>query len=107
TSGGTALNLSGITIGAAGLNFSSVSTTSATTGISLANVASSGGGAIALGTVSLQGITSRGVDVTGTQGAALSFNGLDIGLNDNAAVAFDLNGSTINAAITANDSDVT
>ncbi|WP_189523068.1 hypothetical protein [Mesorhizobium sp. M8A.F.Ca.ET.213.01.1.1] len=107
TSGGTALNLSGITIGAAGLNFSSVSTTSATTGISLANVASSGGGAIALGTVSLQGITSRGVDVTGTQGAALSFNGLDIGLNDNAAVAFDLNGSTINAAITANDFDVT
>ncbi|WP_189524610.1 MULTISPECIES: hypothetical protein [unclassified Mesorhizobium] len=107
TSGGTALNLSGITIGAAGLNFSSVSTTSATTGISLANVASSGGGAIALGTVSLQGITSRGVDVTGTQGAALSFTGLDIGLNDNAAVAFDLNGSTINAAITANDFDVT
>lgn len=107
TGSGTALNLSGATIGAGGLNFSSISVNGAATGISLNNIASSGGGAIALGTVNLQGITSRGVDVSGTLGAALSFNDLDIGLNSTTGVAFDLNGATINAAVTANDFDVT
>ncbi|MFW8741148.1 beta strand repeat-containing protein [Mesorhizobium japonicum] len=106
TGSGTALNLSGITVGAGGVNFSSVSANGAATGISLTNVASSGG-AVALGTVNLQGVTSRGVDVSGTLGAALSFNSLAIGLNDNAAVAFDLNGATLSAGITANDFDVT
>ncbi|MES0180233.1 hypothetical protein NKJ86_16750 [Mesorhizobium sp. M0025] len=107
TAGGTALNLNGGTIGAAGMNFDSVSATAAATGISLTNIASSGGGAIILGTVNLQGITTRGVDVSGTLGAALSFNDLDIGLNSTTGVAFDLNGATINAAVTANDFDVT
>ncbi|MER9919096.1 MULTISPECIES: hypothetical protein [unclassified Mesorhizobium] len=107
TDSGTALRLDGVTVGAGGVNFNSVSTTSAASGITLNNVASSGGGAIALGTVNLQGITSRGVDVSGTLGAALSFNDLDIGLNSITGVAFDLNGATINAAITANDFDVT
>ncbi|MER9393241.1 MULTISPECIES: hypothetical protein [unclassified Mesorhizobium] len=107
TAGGTALNLNGVTIGAAGMNFDSVSATAAATGISLTNIASSGGGAIILGTVNLQGITTRGVDVSGTLGAALSFNDLDIGLNSTTGVAFDLNGATINAAVTANDFDVT
>ncbi|TPI63031.1 hypothetical protein FJ420_13170 [Mesorhizobium sp. B3-1-3] len=107
TTSGTALNLSGVTVGATSLNFSTVSANGAATGVSLANIASSGGGTIALGTVNLQGITSRGVDVSGTLGAALSFNDLDIGLNNSAAVAFDLNGATINAAVTANDFDVT
>lgn len=107
TTSGTALNLNGVTVGATSLNFSTVSANGAATGVSLANIASSGGGTIALGTVNLQGITSRGVDVSGTSGAALSFNGLDIGLNNSAAVAFDLNGAMINAAVTANDFDVT
>ncbi|MER9315117.1 hypothetical protein NKI31_06280 [Mesorhizobium sp. M0659] len=107
TAGGTALNLNGVAIGAAGMNFDSVSATAAATGISLTNIASSGGGAIILGTVNLQGITTRGVDVSGTLGAALSFNDLDIGLNSTTGVAFDLNGATINAALTANDFDVT
>jgi hypothetical protein len=107
TGSGTALNLSGATIGAGGLNFSSISVNGAATGISLTNVASSGGGAIVLGTVNLQGITATGVDVSGTLGAALSFNDLDIGLNSTTGVAFDLNGATINAAVTANDFDVT
>ncbi|WP_348625872.1 inverse autotransporter beta domain-containing protein [Mesorhizobium sp. L2C066B000] len=107
TAGGTALNLNGVTIGAAGMNFDSVSATAAATGISLTNIASSGGGAIILGTVNLQGMTTRGVDVSGTLGAALSFNDLDIGLNSTTGVAFDLNGATINAAVTANDFDVT
>lgn len=107
TAGGTALNLNGVTIGAAGMNFDSVSATAAATGISLTNIASSGGGAIILGTVNLQGITTRGVDVSGTLGAALSFNDLDIGLNSTTGIAFDLNGAAINAAITANDFDVT
>lgn len=104
---GTALSLNGVTVGAAGLNFATVSANGAATGISLTNVGSSGGGAVALGTVNLQGITSRGVDVSGTLGAALSFNDLDIGLNNSSAVAFDLNGAVINAAVTANDFDVT
>ncbi|RAZ91309.1 hypothetical protein DPM33_08370 [Mesorhizobium hawassense] len=107
TTTGTALNLSGVTVGSTGLNFSTVTANGAATGIALANVASSGGGTVALGTVNLQGITSRGVDVSGTLGAALSFDDLDIGLNNSAAVAFDLNGATINAAVTADDFDVT
>ncbi|TPL82736.1 hypothetical protein FJ950_20505 [Mesorhizobium sp. B2-3-14] len=104
TGSGTALDLSGTTVGAGGVNFSSVSANGAATGIALNNVS---GGAIALGTVDLQGITSRGIDVSGTLGAALSFTDLSIGLNSGSAVAFDLNGAIINAAITANDFDVT
>ncbi|WP_210242267.1 hypothetical protein [Mesorhizobium sp. B2-3-12] len=107
TGTGTALTLTGVTAGAGGVNFNTVSTTNAATGISLANVASSGGGAIALGTVNLQGITSVGVDVAAVLNAALSFNSLAIGLNSSTATAFDLSGATINAAITANDFDVT
>ncbi|MBE1205073.1 inverse autotransporter beta domain-containing protein [Aminobacter carboxidus] len=106
TTTGTALSLNGATVGAAGLNFATVSASGAATGIVLTNVASSGGGAVALGTVNLQGITVRGVDISGTLGAAISFNDLDIGLNG-SAIAFDLNGATINAAVTANDFDVT
>ncbi|MBZ9975682.1 hypothetical protein [Mesorhizobium sp. BR-1-1-10] len=104
TGSGTALDLSGTTVGAGGVNFSSVSANGAATGIALNNVS---GGAIALGTVDLQGITSRGIDVSGTLGAALSFTDLGIGLNSGSAVAFDLNGAIIDAAITANDFDVT
>ncbi|MEZ2328462.1 hypothetical protein AB6802_01905 [Mesorhizobium sp. RCC_202] len=106
TTSGTALNLNGVTVGAGGVNFNSVSTNGAATGIALTDVASSGG-AIALGTVNLQAITSRGVDISGALGAALSFTDLDIGLNSTTGVAFDLNGATINAAVTANDFDVT
>ncbi|WP_181171498.1 hypothetical protein [Mesorhizobium sp. B2-5-9] len=104
TGSGAALDLSGTTIGAGGVNFSSISANGPATGIALNNVS---GGAIALGTVDLQGITSRGVDVSGTLGAALSFTDLGIGLNSGSAVAFDLNGAIINAAITANDFNVT
>lgn len=107
TGSGTALNLNGVTVGTGGVNFNSISVNGAATGIALNNIASSGGGAIALGTVNLQGITSRGVDVSGTLGAALSFTNLDIGLNSTTGVAFDLNGATINAAVTADDFDVT
>ncbi|WP_136616191.1 MULTISPECIES: hypothetical protein [Mesorhizobium] len=106
TSTGNALSLNTVTVGS-GINFNSVSTSSGVvTGIGLTNVASSGG-AINLGTVNLQGVSSRGVDVTGTLGAALNFNSLSIGLDSTTAVAFDLNGATINAPITANDFDVT
>lgn len=107
SNGGTALNLSGVTVGTGGVNFSSVSASNTAVGMALANVASSGGGAIALGTVNLQGINLRGVVVSGTLGAALSFNDLDIGLNSTTGTAFDLNGATLGAAITANDFDVT
>lgn len=107
TTTGTALSLNGVSVGAAGLNFATVSTNGAATGISLTDVGASGGGTIALGAINLQGITSRGVDVSGTLGAVLSFNDLDIGLNSSSAVAFDLAGATINAAVTANDFDVT
>ncbi|MER9298674.1 hypothetical protein NKI38_19585 [Mesorhizobium sp. M0621] len=106
TSTGNALSLNAVTVGS-GINFNSVSTSGGvTTGIALTNVASSGG-AVNLGTVDLQGISSRGVDVTGTLGAGLNFNSLSIGLTSTTAVGFDLNGAQINAAITANDFDVT
>ncbi|CAN7235238.1 inverse autotransporter beta domain-containing protein [Mesorhizobium sp. LjRoot246] len=105
TSTGNALSLDAVTVGS-GINFNSVSTSGGvTTGIGLTNVASLGG-AINLGTVDLQGINSRGVDVTGTLGAELNFNALGIGLTSTTAVAFDLNGATINAAVRANDFDV-
>ncbi|WP_181763378.1 right-handed parallel beta-helix repeat-containing protein [Mesorhizobium sp. B2-4-15] len=107
TGTGTALSLNGVTVGAGGVNFSSVSANGAATGISLTNVASSGAGAVALGTVTLQGITGTGVSVSGTLGPPLSFNSLAIGLNSSTATAFSLNGATINAAITAADFDVT
>jgi mucin-19 len=107
TTTGTALNLAGITVGAGGLNFANVSVNGAANGITLANTASTGGSSISLGTVSLQNVTSRGVDISGTSGAAVSFADLDISLNNTAAVAFDLNVATINAAVTANDFDVT
>ncbi|MES0001145.1 hypothetical protein NKJ90_20500 [Mesorhizobium sp. M0051] len=106
TTSGTALNLNGVTVGSAGLSFSSVSTTAAAIGILLTNVSSSGGGAVALGTANLNGITLAGVDVTGTLGAALSFDSLNIGLSGPLAVGFDLNSSIINAPITADDFDV-
>ncbi|AZO40329.1 S-layer family protein [Mesorhizobium sp. M7D.F.Ca.US.005.01.1.1] len=105
TSTGSALSLDAVTVGS-GINFNSVSTSGAVTGIGLTNVASAGG-AINLGTVNLQGVNSRGVDVTGTLGARLNFNTLSIGLTSTTAVAFDLNGAIINAPITANDFDVT
>ncbi|TPO09990.1 S-layer family protein [Mesorhizobium sp. B1-1-5] len=107
TSAGRGIDLSNVTVGSLGLNFSTVSANGPVAGISLASVGSSGGGAIAIGTANLQNVTTRGVDVTGTLGAALSFNDLDISLSNNNAVGFSLNGATINAAITANDFDVT
>lgn len=105
--GNQVMLLNGVTVGAGGINFASVnSTTSIATGIALTNVGSAGG-AITLGTVNLQGVLTRGVDVTGTLGAALTIGDLDIGLAAVAATAFDLNGATLAAAIIASDFDVT
>ncbi|PBC01385.1 inverse autotransporter beta domain-containing protein [Mesorhizobium sp. WSM3860] len=107
TTTGTALDLSGATVGTGGVNFDSVSVNGAATGVALDNVASSGGGAISLGAVNLLGITSRGVDVSGTLGASLGASSLDIGLNAANAVGFDLNGASLGASsITAGDFDV-
>jgi hypothetical protein len=103
----TAIDLDTVTIGAGGFNFDSVTTNGATTGISLLSVTSSGGGTIALGTVNLQGIDGRGIDVTTSLAAGLTIQDLDIGLNGGSSVAFDLNGATINAPITVGDFDVT
>ncbi|AQR73718.1 right-handed parallel beta-helix repeat-containing protein [Sphingomonas sp. LM7] len=105
--GPTALNLNAITVGAAGLNFASVTTNARATGIALTNVASSGGGAITLGSVNLQGITSAAISVDGTLGAALNITDLDIGLNNAAAIGLDLNAATLAAGITAGDFDLT
>ncbi|BDA86456.1 hypothetical protein Sa4125_39980 [Aureimonas sp. SA4125] len=107
TGTGTALSLSGITVGGSGINLSGVSANGAANAILLTGVASTGGGSIALGTVNLQNVTGRGVGISGTMGAAMSFADLDISLNDSAAIAFDLNGATLNAFVTAGDFDVT
>ena len=106
TGTGTALSLQNVTIGANGFTFGSVSANGATTGI-LLNGVGTVAPAIGLGTVNLQGITSRGIDVTGILGAGLSITDLDIGLNSNSAVALDLNGATLSAPIIIGDFDVT
>nr|WP_294810837.1 hypothetical protein [uncultured Sphingomonas sp.] len=108
TSGtGQTMALSGLTVGAPGINFGSVSANGAATAVVLTSVTATGGGAINLGTVNLQGITSRGIDVNTALGAALSITDLDIGLNSTTAVAVDLNGAALTASVTANDFDVT
>lgn len=104
---GTALTLNGVTVGASGINFAGVSANGAASGVVLTSVTAAGGGTINLGTVNLQAITSRGIDVNTALGAALSIADLDIGLNGTTGVAFDLNGAALSAAITAGDFDVT
>ncbi|WP_167514702.1 hypothetical protein [Mesorhizobium intechi] len=103
TTTGSALRLDGATVGADGVNFSSISVNGAGTGILLNNVS---GGAINLGTLNLLGITSRGVDITGTLAATVGFTSLNIGLGAANAVGLDLNGAIVNAGITAGDFDV-
>ncbi|MEI9415162.1 hypothetical protein [Mesorhizobium sp. Cs1321R2N1] len=104
TTTGTALNLDGATVGAGGINFDSVSVNGAATGIALNNVS---GGTIGLGTVDLQGITSRGVDISGTLGSTLSATSLNIVLGAANAVGLDLSAAALGASnITAGDFDV-
>ncbi|RUY16646.1 hypothetical protein EN991_10630, partial [Mesorhizobium sp. M7A.F.Ca.US.005.03.2.1] len=106
TGTGTALDLDSATVGAGGITFDSISSNGAATGVSLNNV---GGGAIDLGAVNLQNITSRGVDISGTLGSALSFDSLNIGIAASAtnAVGLDLNGAALGTStITADDFDV-
>ncbi|BCG69817.1 hypothetical protein MesoLj113a_09750 [Mesorhizobium sp. 113-1-2] len=104
TGTGTALDLDGATVGAGGINFDSISVNGAATGISLNNVS---GGTLSLGAVDLEGITSRGVDISGTLGSTLDFTSLKVGLNAANAVGFDLNGAALGASnITAGDFDV-
>ncbi|WP_225248149.1 hypothetical protein [Mesorhizobium sp. J8] len=106
TGTGTALDLANATIGAGGVTFGTISSNGAATGISLNNV---GGGALDLGAVDLEGITSRGVDVSGTLGSALDFGSLKIGIAASAtnAVGLDLNGAALGSStITAGDFDV-
>ncbi len=50
---------------------------------------------------------SAGVDISGTIDDTISFNDLDIALNSEETTGIELNGATLNAAVTANDFDVT
>ncbi|TPM11026.1 hypothetical protein FJ940_02055 [Mesorhizobium sp. B2-3-7] len=104
TTTGTALDLDGASVGAGGVIFDSVSVNGAATGVSLNNIV---GGAIDLGAVDLQNITSRGVDISGTLGSTLGFDSLNIGLNAANAVGFDLNGAALGTSnIKAGNFDV-
>ncbi|QKD00977.1 beta strand repeat-containing protein [Mesorhizobium loti] len=114
TGTGTALKLgdatavlagaTGATVGVDGIKFDTISTNGAATGISLNDVS---GGALDLGAVNLEGITSRGVDVSGTLGSAVDFTSLKVGLNAANAVGLDLNGAALGTSnITAGDFDV-
>ncbi|MBZ9922501.1 hypothetical protein LB579_33110, partial [Mesorhizobium sp. BR1-1-7] len=104
TTTGTALKLDGASVGAGGITFGSVSANDAATGVSLNNVS---GGGLDLGAVDLEGITSRGVDISGTLGSTLDFDSLKIGLNAPSAIGLDLNGASLGAStITAGDFDV-
>ncbi|MCG8403774.1 MAG: Ig-like domain-containing protein, partial [Phycisphaerales bacterium] len=101
TTTGRAVNINGTTNN---VTFQSVSCNGAASGIILHNA---GGTGINLGMTNLQNVTSRGVDISGTLGAMLTFTDLDISLNSTTAIGFDMNGATINASITANDFDLT
>ncbi|RUW98094.1 hypothetical protein EOA35_24135, partial [Mesorhizobium sp. M8A.F.Ca.ET.023.01.1.1] len=104
TTTGTALNLDGATIGAGGVTFDSITVAGAATGIALNNVS---GGGVSLGAVDLEGITSRGVDISGTIGSTLDFTSLNIGLGATNAIGLDLSGAALGASnITAGDFDV-
>ncbi|WP_246675438.1 right-handed parallel beta-helix repeat-containing protein [Mesorhizobium sp. B2-3-4] len=119
TNGGTALKLgdatavlpgaTGATVGVDGIKFDTISANGAAIGISLNDVA---GGTLDLGVVNLLGITganARGVDISGTFGATLSFDSLNIVMAATAtnAIGLDLNGAALGAsAITAGDFDV-
>ncbi|MGX9053219.1 beta strand repeat-containing protein [Mesorhizobium sp. 14Argb] len=104
TTTGTALDLANATVGAGGVTFDSISVNGAATGVSLNNVS---GGAVGLGVVNLQNITSRGIDISGTLGAAVNATSINIGLNAINAVGLDLNGATLGASnITTGDFDV-
>ena len=106
TGTGTALSLQNVTIGASGFTFDGVSANGATTGILIIGV-DTVAPAIGLGTVNLQGITSRGIDIAGIVPVGLTITDLDIGLNSNSAVALDFNGATLSAPIMFGDFDVT
>jgi len=106
TGTGTALSLQNVTIGTDGFTFGSVTANGATTGI-LLNGVGTATPAISLGTVNLQGITSRGIDVTGILSSGLTIADLDIGLNSNSAVALDLNGAAVSGNIAIGNFDVT
>ncbi|RSU75665.1 S-layer family protein [Sphingomonas koreensis] len=106
TGTGMALNLQNVTIGANGFEFNSVSANGAAIGMMIHNVGTTGP-ALSLGTVNLQGITSRGIDISGNNPVGLAITDLDIALNSNSAVAFDLNGATLSAPIIIGDFDVT
>ncbi|TIU44755.1 MAG: hypothetical protein E5W19_32880, partial [Mesorhizobium sp.] len=104
TTTGTALDLGNATVGAGGVTFDSITVAGAATGIALNNVS---GGAVSLGVVDLQGITSRGVDISGTLASTLDFTSLNIGLGATNAIGLDLSGAALGASnITAGDLDV-
>ncbi len=64
TTSGTALNLNGVTVGAGGVTFDTVTTTSAANGIVIDTVT---GGAINVNGGSIAGATSHGVDINNVQ----------------------------------------
>jgi mucin-19 len=87
---GTALNVANTTIGASNLNFQSISSNGATSGITL-NATGSSGGLVVTGTGSagsggtIQNSTGDGVVMTSTMSPNLSF----MNINDNAGSAVD------------------
>ncbi|MCY0093639.1 inverse autotransporter beta domain-containing protein [Hoeflea ulvae] len=128
---GQALNLNGVSIGAGGVTFDSISSTgSATTGIGIDGV--SGGAFNVSGATSVSGSTGNaiqltgnaaalnfdgattitmtsaavGVDFSGTTSGAVSFADLDIALQSANATGLDLSGAVINANVTATDFDL-
>ena len=132
TTAGQALNLNGVTIGAGGMTFDSVSSTgSGSTGIDINGV--SGGAFTVSGATTISGSTGNaiqltgnsaalnfngatsvtmssaavGVDFAGTTSGAVSFANLDIALQSANAIGFDLSGAVINANVTATDFDLT
>ncbi len=129
---GQAINLDGITIALAGMEFSDVSSTgSATTGISINNVdggtfsitandivtitnptgdgifLSGNTGDVTFSTVSITNPGSAGVDIEGTTTGDITFTDLDIALGSVNTTGLDLNGAVLNTTLTATDFDVT
>ncbi|WP_299866458.1 inverse autotransporter beta domain-containing protein [uncultured Hoeflea sp.] len=129
---GQALNLNGVTIGAGGVTFDSLSSMgSATTGIDIngvtggaftvsgaTTVSGSAGNAVQLtgnaAAVNFNGATgitmtaaSAGVAFAGTTTGAVTFADLDIALQSDNSTGVSLSGAVINANVTATDFDLT
>ncbi len=103
---GQAINLNGVTMGASGVTFDSItSTASVADGISLTGV--SGGTLAVTGTTMITNPGSAGIDIEGTNTATFNFNDVVVDLQANNSTGFDLSAAVQNANFSIDDFELT